>query len=69
MTQATQTRVLMFACVCALAALGLMVWSLYDPRPPPVLIALSLGQLIGTLSLAAFLWVVVSDLRRPGRKG
>ena len=29
-------RVLRVACVFALASLGLMVWSLFDPRPIPV---------------------------------
>jgi hypothetical protein len=56
-------RILKCACVLALAALGLMSWSLFDPRPIPVVLAMSLGQLLGTLSLAAFLVVVVVDIR------
>jgi len=41
-----------------------MVWSLLDPTPMPVLVAMSLGQLFGTISLLAFLAVVAADLRR-----
>jgi hypothetical protein len=41
-----------------------MVWSVLDPRPAPVVIAMSVGQVFGTLALAAFLFVVLSDLRR-----
>ena len=57
-------RILRTACVLALIGIGLMVWSLLDPTPMPVLVAMSLGQLFGTLSLLAFLGVVVADLRR-----
>jgi hypothetical protein len=56
-------RLLVSACVLTLAALGLMSWSLFDPRPIPVITAMSLGQLLGTLSLALFLYVVWLDLR------
>ena len=51
------------ACVLALGALGLMVWSLFDPRPVPVIAAMSIGQVLGTLSFASFLYVLVADLR------
>lgn len=54
---------LRIACVFALVGLALMMWSLFDPRPPPILIALSLGQVIGTFSLAIFVFVVVRDYR------
>lgn len=57
-------RVLRGACLLALAALGLMAWSLLDPRPVPVMVALSAGQALGAASLAAFAVVVAADLRR-----
>jgi hypothetical protein len=57
-------RILRGACVLALLGIALMVWSLVEPTPMPVLIAMSAGQVFGTLSLAAFLFVVVADLRR-----
>jgi hypothetical protein len=56
-------HVITAACILALVALGLMVWSLFDPRPIPVIAAMSVGQLLGTLSFAAFLFVVFVELR------
>lgn len=55
-------RLLRFACVLALVALPLMVWSLFDPTVWPVLIALSVGQGLGTLSFLLFLVAVARDL-------
>jgi len=57
-------RVLVGACVLALVALALMVWSLLEPTPVPVLVAMSIGQVLGTISLAMFAAVVVADMRR-----
>ena len=57
-------HVLRVAAVLALFALGLMMWSLVDPTPPPVLIALSAGQALGTLSFVMYLAVVIGNLRR-----
>ena len=56
--------ILRIACVFGLVSLGLMVWSIFDPRPVPVVAAMSLGQVLGTLSLGTFLVVIVADLRR-----
>jgi hypothetical protein len=57
------SRLLVGASLLALAALCLMVWSLFDPRPIPVILAMSVGQVLGTLSLLAFLAVVLADVR------
>jgi hypothetical protein len=57
------SRVLLASCAFALVAVGLMIWSLFDPRPIPVIVAMSVGQVLGTLSLAAFVYVVVADWR------
>jgi hypothetical protein len=68
----TKRRWLDVACVGALAALALMTWQIFDPRVWPVMVAMSLGQVLGTVSLAAFAYVVVSDFRaqlRAGRQG
>jgi peptidoglycan/LPS O-acetylase OafA/YrhL len=62
-------HLLRIAAVLSLVALALMMWSLFDPRPPPVLIALSLGQVIGTLSFAIYLAIVIWDIRRRRRDG
>lgn len=55
-------KLLRVACVLGLVALPLMVWSIFDPRVWPVLVALSVGQIVGTTSFALFLVVVVRDL-------
>jgi hypothetical protein len=59
---ATKT-LLRIASILALVALPLMVWSLFDATVWPILIALSLGQGLGTLSLVLFLVAVARDLR------
>jgi hypothetical protein len=64
----TPPRVLRVACGLALVALGLIVWSLLDPRPIPVILAMSLAQGLGTFSFAAFLWIVARDLSAAQRK-
>lgn len=56
-------RVVYASCGFTLASLALMVWSLLDPRPLIVVAAMSLGQVLGTLSLGAFLYAVASDLK------
>ncbi len=50
------------ACVLGLIALPLMVWSIFDPTVWPVLVALSVGQVIGTLSFVLFVIAVARDL-------
>jgi hypothetical protein len=51
------------ACVLALLALPLMLWSIFDPHVWPVLLALSAGQVLGTGALVLFLIVVARDLQ------
>lgn len=68
MKQPTQMNWLRIACIMALGGLALMMWSLLDPRAPPVLIALSVGQGIGTLSLAIFVRLIVRDYRERRRR-
>jgi hypothetical protein len=41
-----------------------MTGSLLYPTPMPVLVAMSAGQVLGTMSLLAFLAVVVADFRQ-----
>jgi hypothetical protein len=60
-------RILRISCVCALAALALMTWQLFDPRVVPVIVAMSLGQVLGTASFAAYLFVVFDDFRTRRR--
>jgi hypothetical protein len=53
--------------VLTIVALGFMVWSMLDPTPLPVMLAMSAGQLFGTLAFALYLAVVIRDLRREQR--
>jgi hypothetical protein len=64
MTTRQAERVLRVAAVCAIVALALIVWGALDPRPIALVVAMSVGQGLGTLSLIAYLLIVVADLRR-----
>lgn len=55
-------KLMVSACIAALFALALMIWSVFSPTVWPVMIAISLGQLVGTCSFALFLIVVARDL-------
>jgi len=52
------------ACVLAIVALALIIFSLLVPKPLPVIVAMSVAQAIGTLSLLVFLHVVGKDVWR-----
>lgn len=56
-------RLLRVACWLGLVALPLMVVSVFVPTVWPVLVALSIGQGIGTLSFLLYLVVVARDLK------
>jgi hypothetical protein len=59
--------------VCALLTLlglALMVWSMLEPTPLPVILAMSVGQVFGSLAFALFGGVVLVDqLRKQRAKG
>ena len=57
-------RALRWAAVSGLVSLGLMVWGVIDPHPISLVIAMSVGQVLGTLALGVFVLVVLADLRR-----
>lgn len=61
---ASRRRLIWWACVLGLIALAFMTWSLFDQGWIPVMMAMSVGQGIGTLSFALFLLVVFIDLRQ-----
>jgi hypothetical protein len=63
MTTPRTERLLRAACGLALCALALIVWSVLDSRPGPVMVAMTVGQVLGTLSFGAYLIVVVLELR------
>lgn len=60
-------RALRLSAGLTLVALFLMVWSMVVPTPMPVMIAMTLGQGIGTLAFALFGFVIFIDLRRARR--
>ncbi|MBL8624585.1 MAG: hypothetical protein JNK64_24970 [Myxococcales bacterium] len=53
--------------VLTLVALAMMVWSVLRPTPLPVMLAMSLGQAVGTAAFGIYGWVVLADLRRIRR--
>jgi hypothetical protein len=57
------------ACVFALLGLGLMSYSIIDPRAVPVITAMSLGHVFGISAFACYLSAVVLDARRSSRAG
>ena len=57
------------ACWMTVIALGLFVWSVLDPDPIPVMVAMSLGQVIGTTASGIFAWIIFDDLRRSNDRG
>ncbi len=61
---ASRSRLMVYACVLGLIGLALMSWSLFEQGWIPVMMAMSVGQGIGTLSFALFLVVVIIDLRQ-----
>lgn len=67
MTEQRVARVLRASAVLTVAGLAFMLWSLVKPTAMPVVLAMSLGQLLGTLAFAMFGWVVFSELRDARR--
>ena len=61
---ASRSKLMVYACVLGLIGLALMSWSLFDQGWIPVMMAMSVGQGIGTLSFALFLVIVLIDLRK-----
>lgn len=61
---ASRSRLMVYACVLGLIALGLMSWSLFSQGWIPIMMAMSVGQGIGTLSFVLFLVVAIIDLRK-----
>ncbi|HEY5923825.1 MAG TPA: hypothetical protein VIV11_19220 [Kofleriaceae bacterium] len=59
---------LRISAVLTLIALALMVWSVIVPTPLPVMLAMTVGQGIGTAAFAIFGWVVFKDLTRKRRE-
>ena len=59
-------RLVLVSTITTLVALGLMVMGIVFPKPLLLVLAMSLGQLFGTLSLALYLLAIVLDLQGVG---
>jgi hypothetical protein len=59
-------RALRWAALSGLLSLALMVWGVIDPHPISLVIAMSVGQALGSLAFAVFCLVAINDLRRAG---
>ena len=59
-------RALRVAAMAGLVSLALMAWGVVDPHPISLVIAMSVGQGIGSLAFAVFCAVAVNDLRKAG---
>lgn len=60
-------RLLQLSIVLTIAGLALMVWSMLKPTPLPVMLAMTVGQVLGTAALALFILVIVRDVRSRRR--
>lgn len=57
------------ACYLSMGSMLMMAWSVLDPRPLPVLMAMSVGQAGALLAFAMFLVAVLIPHARVERKG
>jgi membrane protein required for beta-lactamase induction len=62
----TIRRLVLISTITTLVSLGLMVMGIIFPKPLLLVLAMSLGQLFGTLSLALYLLAIVLDLQGVG---
>lgn len=57
-------RWLRVASVLTLIALALIVWSLFDQTLIPIMVAMTVAQVLGTAAFAAYGYVVFRDLTK-----
>ena len=62
------TKLLRVSALLTVIGLVFMVWSLLQPTPLPVLLAMSVGQAFGMLAFGIYLYVILADLRRLRRE-
>ena len=65
-SQITVRRLVTISAIATLVAVALMVLGIVFPKPLLLVLAMSLGQLFGTLSLALYLLAIVLDLQGFG---
>ncbi len=62
----TIRRLVLISTITTLVSLFLMIVSIVFPKPLLLVLAMSIGQLFGTLSLALYLLAIVLDLQGVG---
>ncbi len=65
-TKITIRRLVLVSTLMTLASLGLMVASILFPGPFLLVVAMSVGQFLGTASLALYLLAIAFDLQGYG---
>jgi uncharacterized protein (DUF2062 family) len=61
-------KVLRISAVLTIVGLALMVWSMLQPTPLPVMLAMTIGQALGTTAFGLYIYVVVREFRREYRR-
>lgn len=61
------TRLLRVSAVLTMLGLALMLWSMFEPTPLPVILAMSVGQAIGTLAFLLYGVCIAQDLWKVRR--
>ncbi len=64
----TIRRLVLISTITTLVSLFLMIVSIVFPKPLLLVLAMSIGQLFGTLSLALYLLAIVLDLQGVGEE-
>jgi len=59
---------LRWSALLTLVGLGFMVWSMLEPTPLPVMLAMTVGQGFGSAAFGIYLYIVVRELRREWRR-
>ena len=65
-SKVTIRRLVLISTITTLVAVALMVAGIVFPRPLLLVLAMSLGQLFGTISLVLYLLAIVLDLQGIG---
>jgi hypothetical protein len=61
-------KTLRLSCWMTLVGLALYVWSALDPRPVPLMVAMSVGQAIGSAAFAIYVMVIGLEFIRRERR-
>ena len=60
-------KLLRASAILTLVGLALMCWSVIEPTPLPTILAMSLGQLVGTTAFGMYILAIVIDIRNDAR--